>query len=167
MAAAVRALRHNSLIVVAVGLATDRLPDYTAVYIPDPGILTHRISFPGVFSPHNVPPGRSLINAEITANAGDGVWELSDETVIRRVVSDLERMGLVRPSELCYTRAVRDTYGYVVQDAAYRRNRDTARAWFEAAGVVLCGRVAEHEYINMDVCIERGMAVARRLNAEA
>jgi len=73
----------------------------------------------------------------------------------------------VRPSELCYTRAVRDTYGYVVQDAAYRRNRDTARAWFEAAGVVLCGRVAEHEYINMDVCIERGMAVARRLNAEA
>ena len=167
VAGAVGALRYNSLIVVAVGLATERLPDYTAVYIPDPGILTHRISFPGVFSPYNVPPGRSLINAEITANAGDGVWELDDEAVIRRVVSDLETMGIVRPSELCYARAVRDPYGYVVQDAGYRRNRDLARGWFEAAGVILCGRVAEHEYINMDVCIERGMAVARRLNAEA
>jgi len=165
--AAVDALRYNSLIVVAVGLSTDRLPDYTAVYIPDPAILTHRISFPAVFSPYNVPSGRSLINAEITANAGDGVWELSDQAVIRRVVADLQAMGLVRPSDVCYTRAVRGTHGYVVQDAAYRRNRDLAKAWFEDAGIVLCGRVAEHEYINMDVCIERGLAVARRLNAEA
>ncbi|MBI2155891.1 MAG: FAD-dependent oxidoreductase [Candidatus Rokubacteria bacterium] len=164
--AAVRALRCNSLIVVGLGLATVALPDYTAVYIPDPGILTHRISFPGAFSPRNVPPGRSMVNAEITANAGDGVWELSDDAVVKRVIDDLDGMGVIRRADVCYARAVRDTYGYVVQDAGYRKNLAVARAWFEAAGLLLCGRVAEHEYINMDVAIERGMAVAHRLNAE-
>lgn len=164
---AVRALRYNSLIVVGLGLATVALPDYTAVYIPDPGILTHRISFPGAFSPRNVPPGRSMVNAEITANAGDGVWELSDDAVVKRVIDDLDGMGVIRRADVCYARAVRDTYGYVVQDAGYRKNLAVARAWFEAAGILLCGRVAEHEYINMDVAIERGMAVAHRLNAES
>ena len=50
---------------------------------------------------------------------------------------------------------------------AYRKHLGIAKTYFESAGILLCGRVAEHEYINMDVCIERGMAVARRLNAEA
>ena len=165
--AAVRALRYNSLIVVAVGLATDELPDYTAVYIPDPEILTHRISYPGVFSPHNVPAGRSMINAEITANAGDGVWELSDDAVVKRVIDDLDKAGMLRRRDVCYARAVRDPYGYVVQDASYRKNLGIAKTYFDSIGIVLCGRVAEHEYINMDVCIERGMAVAGRLNGEA
>ena len=69
--------------------------------------------------------------------------------------------------DVCYARAVRDKYGYVVQDASYRKHLAIAKAYFESTGIALCGRVAEHEYINMDVCIERGMAVARRLNAEA
>jgi protoporphyrinogen oxidase len=164
--AAIKALRYNSLIVVAVGLATDELPDYTAVYIPDPEILTHRISYPGIFSPYNVPAGRSMINAEITANAGDGVWELSDDLIVKRVIADLEKAGMLKSRDVCYARAVRDQYGYVVQDASYRKHLGIAKTYFESAGILLCGRVAEHEYINMDVCIERGMAVARRLNAE-
>ena len=165
--AAIHALRYNSLIVVALGLAHDQLPDYTAVYIPDPEILTHRISYPGAFSPYNVPRGRSMINAEITANAGDGVWELSDDAVVNRVIDDLEKVGMIHRRDVCYARAVRDKYGYVVQDASYRKHLAIAKAYFESAGIALCGRVAEHEYINMDVCIERGMAVARRLNTEA
>jgi len=137
------------------------------VYIPDPEILTHRISYPGAFSPYNVPGGRSMINAEITANAGDGVWELSDDAVVNRVIDDLEKLGMLHRRDVCYTRAVRDKYGYVVQDASYRKHLAIAKTYFESTGIALCGRVAEHEYINMDVCIERGMAVARRLNAEA
>jgi hypothetical protein len=42
-----------------------------------------------------------------------------------------------------------------------------AKAYFEQIGIPLCGRVAEFEYINMDVCIERAQKVASRLNREA
>jgi protoporphyrinogen oxidase len=164
--ASVAALRYNSLFTVAIGLASARLPDYTAVYVPDPAILFHRISFPALFSPHNAPAGKSIIQAEITANEGDGVWELTDEEVLRRVIADLQAMDLVRPEEICYTKVIRTRYGYVVQDFTYRQHLEKAKRYFEDLGIALCGRVAEFEYINMDQCIERGMKVAARLNHE-
>lgn len=162
--AAARGLRYNSLINVAVGVADDPLPDYTAVYVPDPRVRFHRISFPGVFSPRNVPAGRSMVVAEITANAGDGTWELDDAAVLADVVNDLDTLGIVRKARVCYGRVARTTYGYVVQDRSYRTNVELLKRYVDGLGITLCGRLAEFEYINMDVCIERGMTVARRLD---
>ena len=62
---------------------------------------------------------------------------------------------------------LRTKYGYVVQDDNYRRNLNLAKAYFAQIGIPLCGRVAEFEYINMDVCIERARKVAQRLSREA
>ncbi len=163
--AAVDSLRYNSLITVAVGLDSTRLPDYTAIYVPDPKIRFHRLSFPAVFSPHNAPPGKSIIEAEITTNPGDGTHEMSDEAILADVISNLENMELIRKSEVCYGRVLRTKYGYVVQDDNYRRNLKQAKAYFEQIGLPLCGRVAEFEYINMDVCIERARKVAHALSA--
>lgn len=162
----VRALRYNSLFTVTIGLSSARLPDYTAIYVPAPSLLFHRLSFPGQFSPHNVPSGQSLIQAEITANPGDGIWELEDSEILRRVIAGLESMDLMKPSEICYSKVIRTQYGYVVQDFTYRRYLDKAKAYFEGQGVALCGRNAEFEYINMDQCIERGIKVAQRLNQQ-
>jgi protoporphyrinogen oxidase len=159
----VAALRFNSLFTVTLGLAGRRLPEYTAIYVPDPGLPFHRLSLPGRFSPGNVPEGRSLIQAEITANSGDGVWELDDSEVLRKVVSGLESMDLAHSGDICYTKVCRAKYGYVVQDFNYRRHLETAKNYFQSLGVALCGRNAEFEYINMDQCIERGFRVASEL----
>ena len=165
--ASVDALRYNSLVTVAVGLDSARLPDYTAIYVPDPEIRFHRLSFPAVFSPHNAPAGKSIIEAEITTNPGDGTHELSDAEILADVVGDLEAMDLARPGEVCYGRVLRTQYGYVVQDDNYRRHLKQAKNYFDEIGISLCGRVAEFEYINMDVCIERARNLAAKLNREA
>ncbi len=163
---AAAALRHNSLLTVTIGLACRRLPDYTAIYVPDPQLIFHRLSFPGSFSPGNIPPGRSLIQAEITANPGDGVWELGDAELLRRVVSGLESMELIHSGDICYKRVFRAKYGYVVQDFNYRRHREMVTSYFQSLGIALCGRNAEFEYLNMDQCIERGFRVAADLNRQ-
>jgi len=160
------ALRYNSLFTVTIGLASECLPPYTAIYVPDPDLLFHRLSFPAMFSPNNAPRGQSLVQAEITSNPGDGVWELSDEEVLRQVIAGLQSMELIRPSDVCYAKVIRTQYGYVVQDFTYRKYLDRAKAYFETEGVALCGRNAEFEYINMDQCIERGIKVASRLNQQ-
>jgi protoporphyrinogen oxidase len=162
--AAVDSLRYNSLMTIAVGLDGARLPDYSAIYVPDPEIRFHRLSFPAMFSPHNAPPGQSIIEAEITTNPGDGTHEMSDEQILADVIGDLQGMHLVRPSEVCYGRVLRTQHGYVVQDDNHRRNLKKAKAYFENLGIPLCGRVAEFEYINMDVCIERARKVAQALS---
>jgi len=100
----------------------------------------------------------------IAANAGDGTWELDDTAVLTDVVNDLDTLGIVRKARVCYGRVARTTYGYVVQDRSYRTNLELLKRYVDGLGIILCGRLAEFEYINMDVCIERGMTVARRLD---
>ena len=165
--AAVDSLRYNSLMTIAIGLDAARLPDFTAIYVPDPEIRFHRLSLPAVFSPHNAPAGQSIIEAEITTNPGDGTHEMSDDQILADVIGDLESMELIRHSEVCYGRVLRTKYGYVVQDDNHRKHQKRAKENFEGIGIPLCGRVAEFEYINMDVCIERGRKLADRLNREA
>jgi protoporphyrinogen oxidase len=164
--AAVNALRYNSLVTVSVGLDTARLPDYTAIYVPDPETRFHRLSFPAAFSPNNAPAGQSIVQAEITTNPGDGAHEMTDEALAADVIGDLENMDLARGSQVNYVRVIRTRYGYVVQNDDCRRYLRQAKAYFEQIGIPLCGRVAEFEYINMDVCIERARKVADRVNRE-
>jgi protoporphyrinogen oxidase len=150
-----------------VGLDSARLPDYTAIYVPDPAIRFHRLSFPASFSPQNAPSGQSIVQAEITTNPGDGTHELSDQELLADVIGDMENMDLMRCSEICYSRVLRTKYGYVVQNDDCRRYLKQAKAYFEQMGIALCGRVAEFEYINMDVCIDRARKLADRLNRAA
>ncbi|HVS32423.1 MAG TPA: FAD-dependent oxidoreductase [Thermoanaerobaculia bacterium] len=157
-------LRYNSLINVLIGCDVDPGLPYTAIYVPDPEIVFHRLSFPKAFSERCVPPGSSSIMAEITANEGDGVWELSDEAVMARTVGDLVKTGFVDPNTITYKRVVRFLYGYPVYDLEYRRNVTAMRDSVRAAGIHLLGRFAEFDYINSDVCIERALALSEKLN---
>jgi protoporphyrinogen oxidase len=156
-------LRYNSLINVVLGSNEDRGYPYTAVYIPDPDVIFHRLSFPKNFSERCVPPGSSSIMAEITANDGDGIWELSDAEALERVSADLERIGFVSRDKVIYRKVVRFLYGYPVYDLNYRRNVTLMRESVERAGLHLLGRFAQFDYINSDVCVERAVAMANRL----
>jgi protoporphyrinogen oxidase len=156
-------LRYNSLINVVIGVNEDRGYPWTALYVPDPEIVFHRLSFPRAFSETCVPPGSFSIMAEITTNEGDGVWEMSDEDVLARVVRELESMELIDPKTIVYRKVVRFLYGYPVYDLDYRKNVTAMREAVAATGLRLLGRFAQFDYINSDVCVERAMAMAREL----
>jgi protoporphyrinogen oxidase len=160
--AAASRLRYNSLLNVLLGFNEDRGYPYTAVYLPEPEIAFHRISFPKAFSSKAVPPGCFSIMAEITANDGDGIWESSDDEVFERVIGDLERIEFADRNALAYKRVVRFKYGYPVYDLDYRRNVTEMRESVAATGLNLLGRFAQFDYINSDVCIERAIALAER-----
>jgi len=159
----VATLRYNSLINVLIGCDNDPGHDYTALYVPDREILFHRLSFPKAFGEKCVPPGGSSIMAEITANAGDGIWEMSDEALIERVIGEIERIGFVDRDHIVYRRVARFTYGYPVYDLEYRKNVTTMREIVKATGLHLLGRFAQFDYINSDVCVERALALASEL----
>lgn len=156
-------LRYNSLINVLLGMNEDRGYPYTAIYIPEPEILFHRLSFPKAFSERCVPEGCSSIMAEITTSEGDATYEMSDEKVLARVIGDLERTGFVDPKTITYKRVVRFVYGYPVYDLDYRANVTAMRDAVAAAGLHLLGRFAQFDYINSDVCVERALQLAADL----
>jgi protoporphyrinogen oxidase len=151
-------LRYNSLINVLLGLSEDRGYPYTAVYLPDPEIVFHRISFPKAFSERCVPAGASSLMAEITTND-----EISDDEVIERVIADLVKTDFIDPNTIVYRRTVRFRYGYPVYDLEYRKNVETMREAVAKTGLHLLGRFAQFDYINSDVCVERALALADKL----
>ncbi len=156
-------LRYSSLLNVLVGLKEDRGYPFTALYIPDPGIPFHRLSFPKAFSEHCAPAGASAMMAEITCDEGDALWNLDDATLAAQTVEHLERMGLVSPGAATYRRVMRFRYGYPIYDHEHAAQTRRLRAAVAEAGVHLLGRFAEFEYINSDVCIERALRLAASL----
>ena len=101
--------------------------------------------------------------AEITANEGDGIWDMTDDQVLERVIADLKMMGLIDPNEIVYRRVVRFPYGYPVYDLDYRKNVTILRDSIAATNLRLLGRFAQFDYINSDVCVERALALAETL----
>jgi len=157
-------LRFNSLIAVMLGLNEPRLNEFTAVYFPDKDFLPNRVGFPMNFSEHNVPPGMSSLVAEITANEGDGTWELSNDDIIECVSAGLHQRKIIDRGRICYSRVMRSKYAYVVYDLSYQKNISLVRDYIDKLGIKLCGRFAEFEYLNMDACIEKGRAMAEFMN---
>lgn len=159
-------LRYNSLITVMLGLDAPHINEFTAVYFPDNDFLPHRVGFPMNFSEYNAPPGMSSLVAEITSNEGDGVWELNDEDVIKHVADKLHERKIIDRRNICYSKARRAKYAYVVYDLGYQKNISLIREYVDKLGIKLCGRFAEFEYLNMDACVEKGMGMAEKLNTE-
>ena len=164
---AVASLRYNTINVVFIAVNDESLMESSAVYIPDPTVVTHRLCYMGFFSKELVKPGTSSLIAEITTNPGDGVHELSDAAMTERTIADLDRVGLLDKRKVIVTDVTRRKYGYPVYDLNYHKNIKVVTDYFDAIDVPLCGRFAQFEYINSDECMRRAIALADRLNALA
>jgi protoporphyrinogen oxidase len=163
--AAVAGFRYNTINIVFIAVSDESLMQHSALYIPDPNVVTHRLCFMGFFSKELVKPGTSSLIAEITTNPGDGVHEMSDAALTQRVVEDLHREGLLDKQKVIVTDVTRRKYGYPVYDLNYYKNIKILNDYFDSIGVPLCGRFAQFEYINSDECMRRAIALADRLNA--
>lgn len=163
---AVHKLQYNSLIVVMIGVETDTPIPYTAIYIPDPSIVTHRISFPLNFTDEGAPPGHVAIAAEITTNPGDGIHELSDKEVSDRIIADLEKMELVDRSKIRFCKIFRTKHAYVVRTFDYLDNLSKVLEYINGLGIISVGRNSEFEYINMDEALRRALEAVKKIEAE-
>ena len=160
---AARALRFNSLRVALVGVSVTTLPAYTALYVPDPASLYHRVCYNQVFSPDMVPSGCSSVSCEITVAPGSEVDAWSDEKVMDRVVDDLARDAIVDPKTIVYRTVHREKYAYVVYDLGYSKRVGIVRDYVEKRGIHLAGRFAEYRYVNTDACVRRALDLSRQL----
>jgi protoporphyrinogen oxidase len=162
----VDALKYNSVRVVLVGVSNESLLDKSAVYIPDPKVIAHRVCFMGYFSRSMVPEGQSSLIAEVTGPGGCDTYDISDSELADRVVGDLHRVGIIDKKDVKVIDVRNTEYGYVIHDRDHAVNIATARNYFDSIGMRLHGRFAEFEYINMDEVIRRSIELARELNEQ-
>lgn len=161
---AVAALRYNAIRIAMIAVNNDSLMDKSAIYMPDFGVLPHRVCYMGFFSPNMVRPGTSSLIAEVTSRPGDAIDVTSDGVILERIIDDLDRVGIIHKPDVIVTDLRRFEYAYPVYDINYTRNKTIIHKYFASIGVDLLGRFAEFDYINSDECIRRALALADKLN---
>lgn len=160
---ALEGLRYNSLVNVLIGVRGRLERTQTAIYVPDPDIPFHRLSFPGNFSERCVPEGHDAVMAELTFSPGDPLGGRPDAEILRETEAHLGAMGILGHAEPVYRKVMRFQYGYPIYDSRYTERVTALRQAVAARGVHLLGRFAQFDYINSDVCVERAEALAREL----
>jgi protoporphyrinogen oxidase len=158
---AICGLKFNSVITIGIGI-NGTIPPFSWAYIPDPqASLANRISFPSNFSDTNAPNGCASFLAEITYNEGDTISLLTDDELVRHIISSLVSIDLITKDQVITTHIVRNKYAYVVYDLDYLKNIRIIRDYFKSRGITLLGRFSQFEYLNMDGVIRSVMNFIR------
>ncbi len=153
------ALRCQGIYCLNIGIDRADVSDKHWVYFYEDEFPFHRLSFPGNFTPANVPAGKSSISMEI---AFSDARELDREGVVERATEALTKAGILRVEdriELVHTQEILPAY--VIYDLEHSTNVEVIRSWLAEHGIVLAGRFGEWQYLNMDHAMKSGTEAAR------
>ncbi|MCK5793770.1 MAG: FAD-dependent oxidoreductase, partial [Anaerolineales bacterium] len=151
---ALKGLQYNSVIVVMIGVNHEGLKGRTALYIPDPDILAHRVCYLKEFSAGNAPEGKSHLIAEITIPPSDPLLKIDDDKLVARVVSDLKDICGFSKDDIISSDVKRMEYAYVVYDLDYEKNTGIIYDYLNRLGIQYAGRFGSFKYINMDTTVK-------------
>jgi UDP-galactopyranose mutase len=160
---ACRGLAYQGIFNVNLGIDRPALSDKHWIYFYEDEFPFHRLSFPGNFSPQNVPEGKSSISTEV---AFSRQRPLERDQVLERTIAALHEAGILDPGdtiELVHAEEI--VPAYVIYDLAHEENVATIRSWLAAQRIWTAGRFGEWQYFNMDHSMKSGKAAAEDILA--
>lgn len=87
---------------------------------------------------------------------------MSDQTLIDRTISDLISEGVLLNRDYEVSLVTRAKYAYVIDDLARADNLKSIRQDLDRLGILICGRFAEFEYLNMDAVAARALEFVKK-----
>ena len=156
---ACRGLRYQGICCVNLGIDRPAISDKHWVYYYESGFPFHRLSFPGNFTPDNVPPGKSSISMEI---AYSDTLPLDREHVVEQAIDALTRAGVLLSDDRIELVHIEEILpAYVIYDLDHETNVEVIRSWLAEQGIRSAGRFGEWQYFNMDHAMDSGRRAAR------
>lgn len=160
-----RGLRYNSLCTVVVNTKRDYCGDNFTFTVAQKDILFHRVNkldFMG--DAYHLPQSASYL-LEVTFREGDTFSTWREETIVKRCLEDLIKIGFIRnPEDVNWTDVRKERYAYVIYDLNHARHAGAVLTYLRSRGIECVGRFAEWEYMNMDGVIEHAQKAADRLH---
>ena len=155
------ALRYQGIYCLNLGVARPSISDKHWIYFYEDEFPFHRLSFPGNFTPENVPPGKSSISMEI---AFSDVLPLDRGRIVERAIEALTNARILNPDdriELIHAEEILPAY--VIYDLDHAFNVDVIRGWLAEHRILIAGRFGEWQYFNMDHAMKSGRDAARAI----
>jgi protoporphyrinogen oxidase len=161
---ACRGLAYQGIFNVNLGVDRPQLSDKHWIYFYEDEFPFHRLSFPGNFSPRNVPPGKSSISTEVAFSRDR---PLEHDRVLEQTVAALRSAGILAPDdEIELVHAEEIEPAYVIYDLNHERHVETIRGWLASQRIWTAGRFGEWQYLNMDHSMKSGKRAAEAILAD-
>lgn len=167
--AAAKRLRYRDFLIVTLILNhADPFPD-NWVYIHSPDVKVGRIQNFRAWSEDMVPdPKSASIGMEYFCRAGDGLWEMPDEALIKFASGELEKLGLAAATTVIDGTVIRQPKAYPVYDPNYRQSLQVIQHWIESLkNFQTIGRNGLHRYNNQDHSMLTAILAVRNLSGGA
>ncbi len=162
---AAKRLRHRDFLTVCLIVdQPDLFPD-NWIYVHDPEVKVGRIQNFKNWSPDMVPDsGVTTLGLEYFCNAGDDLWQTSDDDLIELGKREVHKIGLARYEDVKDGCVFRVPYSYPVYDSDYSEYLETVRDFVDGLeNFQTVGRNGLHRYNNQDHAMLTGMLAVRNL----
>ncbi len=144
---------------ITIGILIDRLsvtePDGgmlkdTWIYIQEPDVQIGRLQIFNNWSPYLVEPGKIWIGLEYFCNESDPLWTMRDEALKKFGAAELEKIGILRASDVLDSHVVRMPKTYPAYFGTYNRFEELRAFTDSFENLFLIGRNGMHKYNNQD-----------------
>ncbi len=162
---------------ITVGLLVDRLtvtePDGgplkdTWIYIQEPDVLVGRLQIFNNWSPYMVAdPTKVWIGLEYFCYETDRLWNMPDDEMARFAIAEVEKIGILRASDVHDSHVVRVPKTYPAYFGTYDRFDEIVRYMDRFENLFLVGRNGMHKYNNQDHSMLTAMTAVDQIVAGA
>ncbi|MCX7168955.1 MAG: hypothetical protein NTY41_01340, partial [Proteobacteria bacterium] len=117
-----------------------------------------RLHEPTNWSPDMAPAGKTLLVMERFCFQGDAAWNRADAELAADTVAHLERLQLIRRSEVSDSLVLRVAFAYPLFEIGYEQHLQILQAYLgRFANLHIAGRSGGFRYLNIDHAIASGM----------
>ena len=156
-------LACSTCVLVNVGVDRADLSRAHMTYFYDDDICFTRLSFPHMFSAHNVPEGAGSIQAEVYFSSKYRPFTGTPQELIEPVIADLRRCGLLREEDrILFRSAALVPHANVIFDLERAAALDTVHGYLDDIGVAYCGRYGDWGYMWTDESFLSGERAAEK-----
>jgi protoporphyrinogen oxidase len=154
---AVSKLRCTSVAFINIALQEPAKLPYHWFYIYDLDILPARCTFYSNISPWNAPEACTALQAEVPHSSSR---PLPFEDLTEKVVSDLDKCGILESKNVLHCWQINLKYGYVIHDFARENALQVIHSWMRENGVEPVGRFGLWQYLWSDQAVKSGKKLA-------
>jgi protoporphyrinogen oxidase len=155
-------LAFSTVVLVDLGVDREDLSNAHITYIYDEDVIFPRISFPHMFSPHNVPPGAGSIQVELYFSDKYRPLDRSPASLIDPVIAGLRQIGTLRENDRILFRGARVArYANVIYDHDRAKALAAVHGFLDEIEVHYCGRYGDWDHAWTDEAFLSGERAAR------
>lgn len=149
-------LEYRDIICLFLALKKKQVSTDSWTYFPMRNLTFGRTHEPKNWSPEMVPSDDyTSLCVEIFASQGEDIWNLSDQGILDRVVSQMDDIGWIKKTDVYKSWVLRVPYAYPVYRIGYQQKVTAVREYLSQwRNLHLVGRTGSFVYMNSDGVIE-------------